>query len=208
MLARHAILSPLARLSFEHREIDRVLAAMAEVVVRTRRGAEPNHEFFVGVVEFLEHYVDGRHHLKEEALFEALIACGFRAEGPIGCMVHQHERGRELVQIIRLWTISEPEARVARLDDMLSAATLYIELLWHHIATEDNGIFPSAALALSETLRLAVSTRSEQLNPSPPAEFSAAADALVQLAQRIALEDGPFLARLPVEPNTALSSQR
>jgi hemerythrin-like domain-containing protein len=194
MLATHATSSPLARLRFEHRQIDRVLAAMAEVVVRTRTGAEPNHEFFTLVTEFIESYVDGRHHIKEEgALFEGLLAFGFSADGPIGCMVHQHQRGRELVHVIREWVDAEPHVRAIRLEEMLSAATQYVELLWHHIATEDNGIFPAAELALPEVLRLAVRTRSEELDPSPPEEFRAAADALVRLAERLSLESGPLL---------------
>ena len=196
MLAKHATLSPFARLSFEHRQIDRVLAAMAEVVVRTRAGSEPNYDFFALSVAFLEHYVDERHHVKEEALFEALIACGFRPDGPIGCMLHQHQRGRQLVQILREWVDSDPDARAVRLDEMLGVATQYIELLWHHIATEDNGIFPTAALGLGDAPRLVLTTRSEQLDPSPPAEFAAAADALVRLAERFSRESGPFLASL------------
>lgn len=191
-------LSPLARLRFEHRQIDRVLAAMAEVVLRTRSGLAPNREFFALVVDFIEHYVDGRHHIKEEgALFEALTAFGFSAEGPIGCMIHQHERGRDLARVIREWVDADSEARAASSDEMLSAAAQYVELLWHHIATEDNGIFPAAQLALPEALALAVVTRSQQLDPSPPEEFSAAADALVRLAQRLSLDSGRILASIP-----------
>lgn len=197
MSAKHEILSPLARLRFEHRQIDRVLAAMAEVVVRTRAGkAPPNHEFFARAVEFVQTYVDGRHHVKEEgALFEALITFGFTPKGPIGCMVHQHQRGRELIALIRAWVDSDPDSRALGLEEMLSAATQYIELLWHHIATEDNGIFPAAELALSDELRLAVWTRSEQLDPSPQEEFRGAADALVSMAERLSLESAPVLAR-------------
>jgi len=198
MLAEQATPPPLARLGFEHRQIDRVLAAMAEVVVRTRSGFPPNREFFALVVEFVESYVDGRHHIKEEgALFDALLSFGFGPDGPIGCMMRQHQRGRELVQIIRDWVEGRPDARFSRDDEMLSAATQYIELLWHHIATEDNGIFPAAQLALPEQSWLALATRNEQLDPSSAEEFRAAADALVRLAERISLESGPLLSRLP-----------
>jgi hemerythrin-like domain-containing protein len=198
MPAAHASHSPIARLSFEHRQIDRALAAAAEVVVRTRAGSAASHDFFALMVDFIERYVDGRHHVKEEgALFEALIAFGFSNDGPIGCMVRQHQRGRELVQVIRAWVCSDPDSRLAGLDGMLSAATQYIELLWHHIATEDNGIFPAALIGLPEGSALAIVAKSEQLDPSPAEEFAAAADALVQLAARLSSESGPFLVRLP-----------
>jgi hemerythrin-like domain-containing protein len=194
-----ATLSTIARLSFEHRQIDRVLAAMAEVVVRVRGGSAARVEFFALVVDFIEQYADGRHHLKEEgALFEALLSCGFSHEGPIGCMVRQHQRGRELVRVIREWVQSDSDSKLVRLDGMLSAATQYIELLWHHIATEDNALFPAALMTLSEESKLALTAMSESLDPSPAEEFGAAADAVVRLAQRLSLESGPFLARLPV----------
>jgi hemerythrin-like domain-containing protein len=80
---------------------------------------------------------------------------------------------------------------------MLSAATQYIELLWHHIATEDDALFPAAVVGLSEQASLAVVARSEQLDSSPAEEFRAAADAVVGLAARLSLESGPFLASLP-----------
>ena len=169
---------------------------MAEVVVQTRAGLQPNHEFFALAVEFVERYVDGRHHIKEEgALFEALITFGFSSEGPIGCMVHQHQRGRELIHLVRAWVDSDPNSRAQGLEEMLSAATQYIELLWHHIATEDNGIFPAAELALPDELRVAVWTRSEQLDPSPQQEFRRAADVLVSLAERASLESASPSAR-------------
>jgi len=199
MPAEQGSFSALARLGFEHRQIDRVLAAMAEVVVRVQGGSAPSHEFFALLADFVEHYVDGRHHIKEEgALFEALLSSGFNPNGPIGCMVHQHQRGRELVQVMREWVRSDPESRATHLDGMLSAATQYIELLWNHIATEDNALFPAAAVGLSEESALAVVAKSEQLDPSPPEEFRAAADAVLRLAERLALESGPLLARLPV----------
>ena len=197
--ANHANTSAIARLTLEHRQIDRVLAALADVVVRVRAGSAPSHEFFAVFVDFVEEYADGRHHAKEEgALFEALLASGFSHKGPIGCMIQQHQRGRELVRIIRDWVQSDSASKVARLDEMLSAATHYIELLWHHIATEDRALFPAALTALSEESKLALAARSEELDPSPIEEFRAAADAVVRLAERLSRESEPVLVRLPV----------
>ena len=200
MPVSHPTSDPVARLSFEHRQIDRVLAAMAEVVVRIRSGSGPSHEFFALIVDFVEQYADGRHHIKEEgALFEALIARGFSQDGPVGCMIRQHQRGREHVQVIREWVHSGSDSRGARLDGMLSAATQYIELLWHHIATEDSVIFPAALASLPEESAFAVVARSEELDPSPPEEFRAAADAVVRRAGLFSLESNPFKVRLPTE---------
>jgi len=200
MPVSHPTSDPVARLSFEHRQIDRVLAAMAEVVVRIRSGSGPSHEFFALIVDFVEQYADGRHHIKEEgALFEALIGRGFSQDGPVGCMIRQHRRGREHVQVVREWVQSDSDSRGARLDGMLSAATQYIELLWHHIATEDSVIFPAALASLPEESALAVVARGEELDPSPPEEFRAAADAVVRLAGLFSLESNAFEVRLPAE---------
>src|SRR6478735_12617617 len=90
----------------EHRQIERVLGVLKEVVQHALVTATtPDPETIAKVVGFAERFADGRHHEKEEKiLFVEMHARGFaRGGGPIGCMVKQHETGRGLVAALRRW---------------------------------------------------------------------------------------------------------
>ena len=180
---------PIARLRFEHRQIQRALLAINKVIAQAWHGAAPDHAFFAAAVDFIERFADGRHHAKEESgLFEQVREQGFGHSGPVMCMVSQHEHCRELTRILRHWVDAGPAQRAEQADSMLIAADRYVSLLWNHIATEDEVVFPGIAEALSPESLAKVAESYAALDPLPSEDFRVAADALLRLAAAIGQE--------------------
>ena len=133
---------PTGVLKAEHRVIERVVDALERMI--DRRPFE--RDFFARAIDFLREFTDGCHHAKEEhELFPTLEAAGVpRERGPIGCMLAEHARGRELVR--RMSDLLDGAAR----GDADSGAAFemavrsYVELLRQHIWKEDNVLFGMA----------------------------------------------------------------
>jgi hemerythrin-like domain-containing protein len=180
---------PIARLTDEHRQIDRVLVAVSEVAIRVHAGAPPDHRFFAATVEFIERFADGSHHSKEEgALFEEIWAVGYSRSGSLACMISQHEMGRELTQVLKQWVNGSGQYREAHLNEMVGAAVHYTNLMWNHMATEDRAIFPALESCLSTESLARVLARYGQLDSTRPDEFRLAADRVVGLGAPPSLE--------------------
>ena len=127
---------PIAILMDEHRVIEHVLTALE---LAQERDDVPV-SFYERAVDFIAHFADGCHHEKEEeALFPALERQGLpRDGGPIGVMLHEHERGRDCVRRLRA-AIDDESIESAK-----DAAREYTALLRSHIAKEDQVLFPMA----------------------------------------------------------------
>ena len=180
---------PIARLTYEHRQIDRVLVAISDITLRVHSGAPPNRRFFAATVDFIERFADGSHHAKEEgALFEEVWAVGYSRSGSLACMTSQHEMGRELTQMIKQWVNGSGQYQEAHLNEMLGAAVHYTDLMWNHMATEDGAIFPALQSCLSTESLARVLARYDQLDSTRPDEFRLAADRVVGLGAAASLE--------------------
>jgi len=130
----------------EHRVIERVLSALER-----KLECDPRVDSgFVGqALDFLRNFADGCHHHKEEdELFPVLETAG--VDGPIACMLHEHDQGRRLVSRIaeHLEAAGEgvPQAEAV----VRAAATDYIRLLRFHIEKEDTILFRLADQILGE----------------------------------------------------------
>jgi hemerythrin-like domain-containing protein len=109
-------------------------------------------------LDFIRNFADKCHHGKEEDhLFPALVDSGVpRDGGPIGVMLADHERGRELVQTMATHLeAAESDSREA-LDSFAAAGRAYIELLQSHIAKEDRILFSIANSSLDEDMQTEV----------------------------------------------------
>jgi hemerythrin-like domain-containing protein len=148
-------MDPLETLTQEHRTIERVLAALeVHAAFLQAGGAAPRDE--VGrFARFLAEYADRLHHGKEEdLLFARLTDIGFaRHEGPVGVMLFEHAKGRELVATLRRLALIPGEWTPADRQAAAAAATAYASLLRSHIEREDRILYPMAVQHLSrETL--------------------------------------------------------
>ncbi len=126
----------------EHEVILEALGALRELAGRIDAGQKPPAEAADALADFIASYADALHHGKEEKmLFPAMEEAGIpRNGGPIGVMLLEHERGRELVRAMRAqvpgWDEAEARQRYAE------AALQFIELLTQHIAKENQVLFP------------------------------------------------------------------
>ena len=94
-------------------------------------------------LDFIRHFADGCHHLKEEkVLFPAMEEHGIpRDGGPIGMMLTEHEEGRGYVRtMMAALTLAEARNEAAK-DTLLKNARAYLRLLQEHIQKEDEILF-------------------------------------------------------------------
>ncbi len=137
-----------ALLSDEHRVIERVLGALARL---TEKPAAEFLQSWKKALDFIRHFADQCHHLKEEKiLFVALEAHGIPNEGgPIGMMLLEHEEGRSYVRAMfdALGKIEagDRSAQAALCDN----AKQYLRLLREHIQKEDEILFRMADEVIS-----------------------------------------------------------
>lgn len=110
--------------------------------------------FFDEVLAFVSGFADGEHHQREETLlFPALVQAGVPVEhGPIAVMLHEHDLGRQYMQLIRENLEEARTGNAAAASAVFSAATAYSELLRSHIWKEDNVLFPLANRLLPDAV--------------------------------------------------------
>lgn len=181
---------PTEILMAEHRIIEQVLAALESFTRRKGERSMEDRAACARFAQFFRDYADGFHHGKEEELlFRELEGMGFpRNAGPLGVMLYEHVRGRELVgRLAALGAASAPwaEADSAELKD---AALEYVFLLRNHIQKEDGVLFPMAEEALGSDLRSSLLARfrkfDEERSPEEKARLVQLADELVGTAAR------------------------
>jgi hemerythrin-like domain-containing protein len=127
-------------LSDEHRVIERVLDIMEKL---TRAPVDDTLESWKKVLDFVRHFADQCHHLKEEnILFPAMEGHGIPNEGgPIGMMLMEHEEGRSYVRsMFAAVALIEAKDQAAG-ESLVTAASAYLRLLREHIQKEDQVLF-------------------------------------------------------------------
>ncbi|MBK9265265.1 MAG: hemerythrin domain-containing protein [Polyangiaceae bacterium] len=108
---------------------------------------------------FFREFADEYHHHKEEnALFPALEAAGMPSQGPIGVMLHEHEKGRKLLQRM---IDGLPELPAGDAFD-------YIDLLRLHIEKENEVLFYIADRMLSASTDRSISAMFSQAEDTMP----------------------------------------
>lgn len=142
----------ITRLVEEHEMILNVLASLEHSVGRPAD--------LWPYVEFFSSYVDAHHHEKEEAiLFEAMSQHGFSFEGgPLACMMHEHDAGRELVQALRAAASKETWSAAFRAHAH-ETMRAFAELLRLHIHKENQVLYPMAIKHLPAETMLEVDRR-------------------------------------------------
>ena len=159
-------MDPIETLMTEHRGIERIADSLEGYLSGLDSGDPPPLEDLHGLADLLAEIADRAHHAKEESvLFEAMHREGFPVqEGPIACMLHEHDEGRrlvhELAEIARNHTSWTPEIRTRALE----AGTRYVALIRQHIQKEDQVLFPMAQRVLPDDLRAEVARRFEEID--------------------------------------------
>jgi hemerythrin-like domain-containing protein len=130
----------------EHTIIERVLLLMQHAAERLEQDQPIPRGFRRWAIRFVREFADGSHHRKEEdVLFPLLEERGIpRESGPIGCMLNEHEVGRDCVRRMEASIASRPRDNAA----YVAAVKEYVALLRQHIFKENNILFQMARQCL------------------------------------------------------------
>jgi len=154
----------IALLRDEHREIERLLAALdhwAGDVAADRGGDERNEA--ARFVRVLRSFVADWHHAREEGiLFQALDqACSSRERGPVLVMAHEHQLLDRLVAELEALASSARPWGTPERERAIESATTYGDLLRRHIVKEEAVVYPMAEARLASEARREVDVRME-----------------------------------------------
>jgi len=144
-------LKPTEILEAEHKFIQIVISALAEIAGRMEAGREIPKEILFNVVDFMRSYADADHHGKEEAiLFPFLEKKGVPPQGcPLSILISEHQRGRSLVSDLaesaEKYSNNEPGAK----EKLLKTFHTLVDLYPKHIWREDYLLFPMTDKLLS-----------------------------------------------------------
>jgi hemerythrin-like domain-containing protein len=130
----------------EHRNIERMLAAIDVCAGRLGRGEDVTREDVHAFVRFIREYADALHHGKEEdMLFQDLMQHGMsRDAGPLAVMYAEHDEGRRYVGTIAAMAEGEGPFDDADRGTIANAMRAYTNLLRGHILKEDQVLYVMA----------------------------------------------------------------
>ncbi len=134
---------PMQMLVDDHAVILSVLDAVEAVAGGGNARAEFPGEFYAKAFDFFAVFADRCHHAKEETLLFPLLAQrGIPQEnGPIGCMLSEHESGRQHVAAVRAALPRAAEGDTEARETVRREALAYVELLRQHIMKENQVLF-------------------------------------------------------------------
>jgi hemerythrin-like domain-containing protein len=135
----------------EHDVILKMLDAADVVAQRLILGEKVSPDTLDGLQEFFRLFADRCHHGKEEdILFPLLERKGMpRGGGPIGVMLSEHGRGRELIHEMELASSQFHDTPGVSGRRWAQAAAEYTNLLREHIAKENDVLFQMAESLLT-----------------------------------------------------------
>jgi hemerythrin-like domain-containing protein len=130
-----------------------MLEVTEEVSKLLEKGGSIDTRTLSSLLEFFRVFADQCHHGKEEEiLFPALEGKGMpRHGGPVGVMLEEHERGRDLIREMGEATDSFRERDTGSGRRWAKAASGYISLLREHISKENNILFVIAEKMLNDS---------------------------------------------------------
>jgi hemerythrin-like domain-containing protein len=171
----------------EHRQIEKVLAALRSAVTQARRGQGLDPEWFERAATFLLVFADENHAFKEdEVLWRSLEKYGLLSvEEPVLRLLENHWVSGTYARAIADLAAAVKAGDVSSVRDLLEAAAAYAEVAEAHIRLEERVIHPQAErlppAACEELL-----VRFGELDTVTPAGFAAAAD---ELARAVAVQE-------------------
>ncbi len=140
-------MKPSEQLKAEHEAILVMFAVLEKICGKLERREKIPENHISRILEFFQVFADKCHHAKEEEfLFPAYQSAGIPNEGgPIGCMLAEHQEGRQ--EIVGMKKGFESLKR-GNPTNFISHARKYICLLTSHIQKENTVLFPVGDSAL------------------------------------------------------------
>ena len=124
----------------EHKAIQIALNILEKIQERLENNGEADYKDIISLLELLKEFADKCHHGKEELfLFPALEKAGVMKEGgPIGKMLMEHTKGRELIKKMQESILNDKVNKTA----FITAALEYVRHMRAHIEKENTVLFP------------------------------------------------------------------
>lgn len=178
---------PTEVLKSEHRVIETVLDCLEKLANQTADSKAVDANSAREILDFLATFADRCHHGKEEELlFKALERKGFSPDaGPTSVMRSEHEIGRMLMEVMRLFVDGVDSASRQR---FVEAAREYVDLLRQHIRKEDHCLFTMADQMLSADEQAALSANFDSFEHGP--EMAGAHERCLNSARELASRFG------------------
>jgi len=145
-------MNAIDELMAEHEAVKTTLAVLNRISQAiTNSSRIPNTDHIEALFEFFTVFVDTCHHGKEEELlFPAMEAVGISREGgPIGVMLAEHQKGRDLVLKMKQDVSAYANGDASAAQAFQKHADAYVNLLTYHIEKENGVLFPMARKHLS-----------------------------------------------------------
>jgi hemerythrin-like domain-containing protein len=183
----------------EHEVILSVIEAVENVAQRPDTAAVTNG-FLEKACDFFANFADRCHHGKEEVhLFPMLESRGVpRQNGPIGCMLHEHDEGRAHIQAVRAAVGRSREGDPSAIVVAKLEALAFCNLLRQHIEKENQVLFIISDRVMSAADKESLLQRfnGAERDTLPPGTHEKYLQVARELREAAGLEDSsPTLAR-------------
>lgn len=124
--------TPIAELLAEHHVMARVLDAMEAEATAMNRGRPLRLEFWAGLIEFVQAFVQESHRVKEEQhLFPHMSEVGTLPEGRAGALEREHGQARQITE--RLCRLAE----AGDWEGVVRLSALYLHVIRPHMRREE-----------------------------------------------------------------------
>lgn len=141
----------IEELKSEHQAILLTIRILDQITSKLENGQAVDSRHLDQILEFLQVFVDKCHHRKEEkVLFPAMEKVGIRQEGgPISVMFYEHQKGRSLVQGLKIGVEGYRVGKADAIAEITENAQKYGRLLVAHIDKENKVLYAMAERVLS-----------------------------------------------------------
>ena len=128
----------------EHQNLWRIATTIDQVADEMEAGGKVDPAFFTSVFDYIEQFMDGCHHAKEdEHLFPALRARSAEAAAVLDRLQAEHRNGPEVLRSLRMQLAETAEGKLGNAA-FSAALRTYTQSLKNHIRTEEKDAMPLA----------------------------------------------------------------
>ena len=152
----------------DHRLIIRCLDVLDRIAASVYDGGHIDAKDVEAIVRFIRGFADNYHLAKEEsALFPEMLRTAPPPDNPLHHLLFQHDQARSLVEAIEDALLTQQAAEFVQFARRLSS------LIRHHIETEENVLYVSAARSMTpeQDEQIAMEISKFQADPSYVADL-------------------------------------
>ena len=158
---------PVTHWREEHAYFKRLLELLHQQADRFARGEKPNYELMLDIISYLRDYGDAVHHPREDIAFERLVERAADLALPVARLRQEHRVIAHAGEKLRDLLEAAVGGSIVPVEELETAAAIYLVYFGNHIAKEDEDILPRANAALTtadwEAMRTALPARRDPL---------------------------------------------